>query len=624
MTVRGEYQREEMELIVSGVFQDIPPNSSLQFDFVLSFQALLKASPWAEKWGNFSFFTFVQTHPGVKLSNVTEKVKYVIRNNHEGGSNTELFLHPFEEMYLYNDFSNGKSATGRISYIYIFSIAAIFILLIACINFINLSTARSSVRAREVGIRKVSGASRLKLISQFLGESLIISLLAGGMGHIVIWKGLPLLNHLTNKNIDPPFDNLLFIVISLCVLIITGLATGVYPALVLSSLKPSWILKGPFNKKGGKNITREFLVVFQYVLSTVLIVGTLIVYQQIDYIKTKNLGLDKENILYFQIHQGIQEHKEGFKNELLGLVDIQNMSFTNSLPLTVVNSTSDPEWEGKPDTENTNFYILQTDEQFVNTMGAKILEGRDFEKDNPNGKKQYIINEIAAEVIGITNPIGKRLTFWDDREGEIVGLVKNFHHQPLHHSVEPLIILLNPPNTWYAFLRVSNTNLKETLKRVEAVYNKYEKNYAIEYNFLDQYHQQIYESEITTGKLANIFAFLAILISGLGLFGLTLHTIDRRTKEIGIRKVLGATIRNLIILLTKDFTRLVLIAFCAAIPISWVAVHHWLANFAYHVEVEWSMFLIAGVVAIVTAWLTVGFQTIKVALSNPVDSLRTD
>jgi len=624
MTIETGFGGTEQEVHVTGVFQNIPSHSSLQFDFIRPFQAFLTQAPWASQWGNYSFFTFVQLHSESKPQAVDEKVRNFIKDHYEHGYDTGLFLHAFDQMYLRNDFSRGRPATGRIVYVYMFSIVAIIVLLIACINFINLSTARAATRALEIGVKKISGASRFELVTQFLGESFFITFLAAGLALFIIAIGSQFFNQLIGKIITIPYSSPYFILIFLSVLLITGLAAGSYPSLFLSSLKPNWALKGTAERNGSKNRLREGLVIFQFVLSITLIINTLIIYNQINYIKDKDLGLDKEDILYFSTYQGINQHQDAFKNDLLQIAGIQSISFANHNPLTVGNSTSDPVWEGKTDMEETYFFVLQTDEDFIQTLGIKIKQGRDFVTYNPDGKKQYIINEMAAKVMSFKDPIGKSLTFWDDREGEIVGVVKNFHHQSLHVTIEPLIILLNPPNSGQAYVKVESSNIPKVLSSLDGVYKKYETDFPLEHHFLDKYNEQMYQSEFTTGKLANVFAFLAILISCLGLFGLALHTIDGRIKEIGIRKVLGATVRNLTILISSDFTKLVLIAYVIAIPIAWYLMHRWLQEFAYRIEIGWMTFIVAGVLAIFIAWLTVSYQTIKAALANPVDSLRNE
>lgn len=613
---------EKQDFVVSGVLKEIPSQSTLQFDYLILFDEYQRTRPWRKHWGNFNLSTFIQLRADASRETVEEKIANFLTTHKDDEENTELFLHSLNDLHLKSDFSRGREPTGRIQYVKLFSIVSGIILLIACINFMNLSTARSGKRAREVGIRKVSGAIRAHLIAQFLGESLIVAFVSAGLGLTIADLLLPAFNLLTSKNIIMPYNNGLFILSLFMISIITGLLAGSYPAIYLSSFNPVKALGKQI--KSGKSLggMRRFLVIFQFVLSIVLIIGTIILRTQIDYIKNKDLGLKKDNIIYFSTREPITSKMDVFKNKLLEHPEIKSVSFANQSPISVGNMTSDPEWDGKLEGDDINFHVIQSDHEFVSTFDIEILEGQDLPEKFEPEYNYLLVNEEAVRMMGMEDPIGQRLSFWDENPSEIVGVVKDFHHQSLFSPIEPVIIKLNPPSTWQVFIRIETENPEGIIASIEKIHNEFEQEYPFEYRFLDQQFERTYRSVSTAGNLAYIFAFLAIFVSCLGLFGLSSYMAEQRTKETGIRKVMGASVSNLVIMFSKDFLVLVILSIVIAVPVAWYLSDYWLSDFTYRIGLQTSPFLIGGVIAIIIAMVTVSFQTIKAATANPVDSLR--
>lgn len=607
---------------VTGVFQDVPKNSSLKFDFVLPFEVYYNENDWLKDWGNNGILTFVMLQEQASPVTVNAKIKDFIKKRNEK-SVVDLFIQSFPDAYLHSEFKEGKLVGGRIIFIKIFIIVACFILLIACINFMNLATARSAQRAREVGVRKVVGAGKSSLVRQFLGESVLLALLSTLLAIILVELLLPGFNQLTEKHLAIPFGNPVFILIILGIIFITGLLAGLYPAFFLSSFNSVKILKGTFKLGNKGNTLRQSLVVFQFVLSMILIGATIVVYQQIQYIKNKDLGVKRENLVYFPATPGIQDHFDAYKAALLNQPGIQSVTLSSQNPLSVGSSSEGLEWDGKtPDTQIL-FQVIQADYDFLATTGIELKEGRDFSRDYPTDTANILINEEAARRIGFENPVGQHVKMWE-REGQIIGVIKDFHSNDLHAAIEPLVIMLQPQNTWMVMARTEAGKAQEAIASLEAMHNQYDGEYTFEYHFLDQEFERMYRTDTLIGKLATYFAIIAILISCLGLFGLAAYTAERRTKEIGVRKVLGASVPNLVALISGNFTKLILIAFVIAAPLTWYLMEQFLQKYAYRIDLSPIVFALTGLLALVIAWLTVSYQSVKAALANPVDSLRNE
>jgi predicted permease len=612
---------------VSAVFDDLPANTEYKYDFLLTWTDLLGRYPNLKDWGNSGPRTRLQLRPGTDVARFEAKVQafFASRNkNPTSALKVEYFLQPQADAYLYSTFKNGIPYGGRIQYVRLFAVVAMFLLTIAIINFMNLATARSVKRAKEVGIRKSVGAMRGLLIRQFLGESLLMTAFALIMA-VLLTGGLllPAFNELTNKQIVMPLDQAWFWAVLLGLGLLTGLLAGSYPALYLSSLNPVQVLKSTLRFGTGARTFRQGLVVFQFGLSMLFIVGTVVVYRQLNYVQTKNLGYDRESLLYMTAEGELEPKYDTFKQELMRMPGIQSVTYMQQNLTEFNNNTNTVSWLGKDPSVAMEFAHQSAGYDLVKTLKLQ-LRGRDFSTNYSTDSTNYLINEAAAKRIGYADALGKPLTQWG-RQGTIIGVLKDFHFGSLHKPITPLIIRLSK----HAFgqtimIRTQPGQTKTALASLETVYKRINPKFPCTYQFADVEYEKLYKSETVVGTLATVFASLAIFIACLGLFGLAAFTAEQRTKEIGVRKVLGASVASVVALLSKDFLKLVLIAIVLATPLAWYVAKLWLQNFEYRVDISWWMFVLAGVVAVVIALLTVSFQSIKAALMNPVKSLRAE
>ena len=614
-------------VMVTGVLDEIPKSSSLTFDFLMSFEQWRKKNDWAKEWGNNGPRCYVMLAQNASIDKVNAKIKKYIKTKNKD-SNVELFLQNYGESYLYSDWENGKQTGGRIEYVKIFSIVAIIILVIACINFMNLATARSLRRAREIGVRKVVGAGKRQLIGQFIGESLFVSFIAICFSLLIVVLLLPSFNTLTEKHLSIDFADPSFLLILLGLTVVTGVISGSYPALFMSSLKPIIVLKGLLKFRPGATYFRKALVVFQFSLSIILILGMIVIYRQIDFIHNKNLGFAKEDLLYIPLEGELQKTYPTFKEQLLKQPGIKYVTSAQSNPLEVGSSTYGVRWPGKDTTKLILFSSNPVTYDYIKTMGIQMVAGRDFSNEYGLDTMNYLVNEAAAKKIGYKDPVGKELTMWGDK-GMIVGVMKDYHHNSLHVPIEPLILRLHKKSwggTYWGnvIVRTEKGKTKQAIASMEKLYKQFNPGFPFKYYFTDDEIANRYKAEYTVSKLSRYFAFLAIFISCLGLFGLVTFTAEQKTKEIGIRKVLGASVTGIVGMLSKDFLTLVLIAAVIAFPVAWWAMHRWLNDFAYRVNIGWWVFVVAGIVAMLIALLTISFQSIKAAIANPVKSLRTE
>jgi len=614
------------DLKVTAVFADLPVNVSERFEYMINWELFMERQPWVKDWDNSGPTTFVQLKKGADPALVDSKLQHFIKKYNKKYtelSRLELGLQRYDEKYLHSNFKDGYVSGGRIEYVRLFSIVAVFILLIACINFMNLSTARSLKRAKEIGVRKVIGAVRSALIRQFLSEAVLFTLFAVIISIALIGLLLPLFNALTGKQIITPFNDSGFWISIAALTLVTGFIAGSYPALLLSSFKPIAVLKSNLRLSPASGWFRKGLVVFQFVLSIVFIVGMIIISNQVNYIQTKNLGYHKNNLIYIPISGKLAENFDLFKNEMLNLPGIKEVTKMSNRPVQIENSTGGVEWEGKSPDTKPNFTQAAVGYDFVKTMEVKMLMGRDFSKDFADSAN-YIINETALKKIGYKDPIGKPLTFWE-KKGTIVGVVKDFHFNSLHVPIQPLIIRLSPRNSWGTILiRTEAGKTQIALAGLEKLHQKFNPDFPFSHQFADEEYSYLYKSEQVVQRLSRYFAFLAIFISCLGLLGLVLFTAEQRIREIGIRKVLGASVPSLFFLLSKDFLKLVILAFLIGAPLAWWAMNNWLQNYEYRVPVHWSVFAIACICSVAIALLTISFQAIKAAIANPVKSLRSE
>ncbi|SHN20678.1 ABC transporter permease [Mucilaginibacter sp. OK098] len=624
-TIRFENKKD---FTVSAVFENLPVNTFAKFEYVINWNAFLIENPGATEWGNNWPQTTVMFHAGANPVLFEKKITHFLDNydtgQKKGVFTTQLDIQRFDEKYLHGNFAGTKFDTGRIEYVQLFSIVAIFILLIACINFMNLTTARSVKRAREIGIRKVVGAVRSVLIKQFIGESLLVTSLAVIVALGLLILLLPLFNQVTQKQIGLPFDQVDFWLKLAGITLVTGLVSGSYPALFLSSFNPVKVLKGALKLDSGTTLFRKGLVVFQFVLSVIMIIGTVIVARQMNFIQSRNLGYDRENLVYMPVEGELKSQYTVFKSEALKMPGIKSITVSGSNPTIIGNGTVGVEWTGKDPNVSIRFAQNAVGYDFVNTLKLNLLAGRDFSKDFPTDTAGYIINETAAERIGYTNPIGQPLALWGQK-GKIIGVLKDFHINSMHEPIIPLVLWLGKNDNYGNLLiRTEPGKTKEALASLETLSKQINPSFPFTYSFSDEEYKNLYISEQIVGKLANAFAMLAIFISCLGLLGLAMFTAEQRVKEIGIRKILGASVRSLFTLLSSEFLVLVIIALLIASPIAWYAMNKWLQGFAYHTPVQWWVFVLSGGLIILIALATVSFQAIKAALINPIKSLRSE
>lgn len=610
-------------LQVAAIVKDVPAESSIRFDFILPFALTLQEDTWLMKPGSYSVFNYMVVKEGTDIPRLTAKMQQHYATLSPDKKN-EIWLQPFRDIYLHEKYENGKVAGGRIEYVRLFFITALIVLAIACINFMNLSTAQASKRAREVGVRKSMGASRLSLMLQFTGEAILMCAVAAVTAAVAVYLLMPAFNNFTGKHITftlPVTGK--YLLLLLVVIVVTGLLAGSYPAFVLSRFLPVKVLKGDLSSGGGASLFRKNLVVLQFVLSFIFITGSVVIYNQMQYIYHRNLGMDKENVMYVSLDEGFAANQDVIEQSLAQLPQVKSFTYNSFLPLSVDGSSADLSWEGKPDKLVVNTAPQQVGYDYVSTMGMSMKEGRDFSRDFASDSAAYIINETAARVMGMTNPVGKQISFWKGK-GTVIGVVKDYHFASMRENISPMVMMLEPKQNSYLMLRLAKGDVPAQVAAVEKIFSRLNPGYPMDYHFLDETFDSIYRSETMLRKLAQVFAVVAVLISCLGLFGLSVFTAEQRKKEIGIRKILGASVMNVTGLLSKQFLALVLTGILLATPISWYMMNNWLSGFAYHTDLSAWIFVIAGILAILIALATVSFQSVKAALANPVNSLKAE
>jgi putative ABC transport system permease protein len=606
------------ECIVTGIFKDVPVNSSEHFDFVLSFDALKDIMGMGTGGAiglSEPFNTFLTLKNGTHIDRFNEKLSGSVRNQSKDNNRT-FFLKRFSDNYLYSKYENGKQTGGRIELVRFFSLIALFILIISAINFMNLSTAKASKRVKEIGIKKAMGAARKTLIQQYLLESLLMSFLSLIVAIIIVFLLLPQFNEITQKSLHLQFTTELCLALS-CITLFTGLLSGSYPALYLSGFKPAMILKGKFNNSIAEQLIRKGLVVFQFSLSVIFIVLVLVLYKQIDYVQNKNLGFDKNNVIYFESDG---KAPEAYLNEIQKLPGIESAS-------SMIGNLIGDDFGGRANIDFNGKKIpcrsFGVNYGFIETLGIKIKEGRSFSKSFGLNNTQIILNEAAVEAMGLKNAIGTVIK-GQRYNTEIIGVAKNFHFQSLHEKIEPMKFRIDNNTASTILAKISRGKEKEALTGLESLYKKFNPGLTFNYKFLDQDYQALYVSEKQVSVLSRYFAGLSILISCLGLFGLSAFTAEMRLKEIGIRKVLGSSVFGIVRLLSGEFTKMILISICIALPISFFISKKWLDDFAYRINLEWWYFYGAALCTLTIAICTVSYQSVKAALINPAKSLRAE
>jgi ABC-type antimicrobial peptide transport system permease subunit len=623
-TIRYENQKD---LSVTAVFADLPNSASLKFEYMVNWQTFLELNDWTKDWANNGPRTYLMLKANADPIAVRPKIKKFLEGYNKSQTASfriELDMQPFREVYLHSNFKDGRIEGGRIVYVRLFSLVAIFILLIACINFMNLTTARSGKRAKEIGVRKVAGALRWGLMRQFLSEAIFITCLSVIISLVLVVLLLPSFSQLTGKQFSVPFSNSSFWLSILVLTLVTGLLAGSYPALFLSSFKPIRVLKGSLKSSQGNGLLRKGLVVFQFVLSIVLIIGTLIVSKQVDYVQQINLGYDRENLLYIPLDGDLAKKSELFRLQALNTPGITGVSSISEGPTDIDNGTDAVNWDGKAPNTSPQFTQVVIGYDFVKTMGLKMMQGRDFSRDFATDSAGYIVNEAALKIINYKDPIGKPLTLYG-KKGSIVGVLKDFHFMSLHDPIRPLIVRMEPGNTYgSALVRIEAGKTSQALAGLEKITKTLNPKFVFTYSFSEEEYQRLYKNEQIVSRLSNVFAALAIFISCMGLLGLAMFTAEQRAKEMSIRKVLGASAGSLFTLLSREFVVLVLVAVVIATPIAWFSMDKWLQDYAYRIPIEWWIFGLAGVAAVAIALVTVSFQAFKAAVINPISSLRSE
>ena len=613
--------------VVTGVIKDLPKNVSLRFDWLSSFKIFEGENTWLKEWGNNGVTTYAETEANADISNINKKLYGYVGTKSQGAT-AKMSIYPMSRWRLYDRYDdNGKEIQGSMRYVQLFSLIAWIILIIACINFMNLATARSEKRAKEVGVRKVLGVSRTNLITQFIGESLIMSFISTFLAIGLIYLLLPAFNMLVHKELTVSVFNPFHFGAMITISLICGLIAGSYPAFYLSSFNPIGVLKGLKQKSNsGVDFIRKGLVVLQFVISVTFIICTIIIYQQIQHIKDRSLGYNKEGLVYLNVTGNMKTNFGVIKNDLQQTGVVKNAALSNQMVLQISSNSGNFSWEGKDAGKEVLITVEAVTPGYISTMDMQIKEGHDFYPDMKANTGNVIINEALAKIVNNKNIIGSVISRGDGTKNTVVGVVKDFIYNDMYSTGAPLILFCDTSSwTNYMTLRLTDqANLSTTLAQIENVIKKDNPGYPVEYKFVDDTFSKIFTTETLIGKLAGIFALLAIAISCMGLFWLSAYTAEKRTKEIGIRKVLGSSILGLVGLLSKDFIKLVAISCLIAFPIAWWTMKNGLEEYAYRIDISWMVFVAAGILALTIAMITVSFQAIKAAISNPVKSIRTE
>jgi predicted permease len=612
--------QQDTTFYVSGVFKKVPYHSSYQFDFVLPWDYFKTVQNWVTSWNNIGPQNFVLLKKGTDIDAFNKKIAGIITANN-GDTTRKAFATKFSNVYLHNNIGSNTGNSGRMEYVRMFSLIALFILIIACINFMNLSTAMAFRRMKEVGIKKVVGAGRKQLIFQFLSESVLLTMFATVFAVLIALLLLPSFNQTTGKEISLHFDAQI-IAAFIGIVLFTGLLAGSYPALYLSKFKPLAILKGKLNTSFGEVVSRKGLVVFQFTLSSILIIAVIIIYQQTQFIQNMDPGYNKNNIVRIEAEGKIRGTEQEFVNELKNIPGVAEASYTFSNIVGHTYGDYGLSWQGKDPNESVFFEVFGGGYDFIKTMGMHILSGRGFSKDFGADTSGIILNEAAIKVMNLKDPVGKTVQLYD-HPVQVIGVVKDFYFESLHQTVKPSFILLQP-HGGKIVARINAAHQRETIASVQRLYERYNPGFPFTFNFLDEAYQKQYDSETRVATLSKYFAGLAIIISCLGLFGLAAFTAQKRRKEIGIRKVVGASVSSITTMLSKDFLKLVMLSLLIAFPVSWWLMNNWLQSFAYRISISVFVFLIAGTLVILITVMTISFQAIKAAIANPVKSLRTE
>ncbi|MBX2955100.1 MAG: ABC transporter permease [Cyclobacteriaceae bacterium] len=616
------------ELKVTGVMRDFPDQTTFSnYHYLIPFSFYESIQPWVrnsrERWDNNSFQLYVELEPGSTQEEVTASIKDIVKKNSADTlTQPQVFLHPVSDLRLYSKFENGKATGGMIEYVRLFGAIAIFVLLIACINFMNLATARSEKRAREVGIRKSIGSRKKELVAQFLGESLLITTFAFFVAVVLVELSLPMYNTLVNKNLLIDYTNPYLWTGAVALILVTGTLAGSYPAFYLSSFQPVKVLKGKIQTGKHVSLPRKILVTLQFGFSIFLIIGTIVIYQQIMHVKDREIGFDRENLMMVWTNTELSDSYETIKNELIASGAVKHVTKSNS-PVTSIFANNIVEWPGMEPGTRVVFSTIATEYDYVKTMGIKLLEGRDFSKEF-NDSTNVIINQAAVDVMGLTEPIGSKVNMWGG-EFTIVGVTENVIMNSPYEPVAPMVVVFDPEWTSTITLRLEKTSdLSGAINKVEDVFKRLNPTYPFAYRFADAEFDKKFSSINLVGNLAKVFAALALIITALGLFGLAAFTAEQRSKEVSIRKVLGASVTGLVLMISKDFARLVIFSFVLFAPLAGWFLTGFLEEYPYRITIPWWIYPLAGFSALLVALLIVSTQALRAAVNNPVNSLRNE
>jgi len=616
----------EQAFTVTGVFKDLPKNSTYQFQWLSPMANIDHKQSWMTIWGANWCRTLVELEPNANLANINKQLSHYIASKTKATNTTQCFLFAMNDWNLHNNFTDGKMDGGRIQYVKTFSFIAWIILLIACINFMNLSTARSEQRAKEVGVRKVMGAGKGKLIGQFIGESIIMSFISVLIAVGLIYLAMPSFNDLVQKELSVNIFDPLHLMYLVGISLITGLLAGSYPAFYLSSFNPITVLKNiRIKSSSSSGFIRQSLVVIQFSVSIILIIGTIIIYQQIQHVKNRSVGYNKNNLVYIELQGKQSERFTPVYNDLMRSGIVENAALSDNKVLEIGSNNDNYSWDGKDASKNPLISWQNVSPQFLSTMGFKLAAGHDFNNDSKIDSNNVIINESFAKQMGKEGRVGGILREGGTRPLQVIGILKDYLYNDMYGTAAPLVLYNHPAGTSILSIRFKpGVDIQDAITKAGGVVKADYPGYPFEYKFIDSDFEQLFKTETLTGTLAGVFASLAIFISSLGLFGLAAYTAERRIKEIGIRKVLGASVSGLTGLLSKDFLKLVGLSCLIAFPIAWYLVNNWLQGYQYRVNINFGVFLLAGITAIIIALATVSFQAIKAALMNPVKSLRSE
>jgi putative ABC transport system permease protein len=617
----------KQDYVVSGVVKDLPPNSSLQFEWLMPFKIYFDENSYLKQWGANSLSTYVELKPGINPATVNKQL-YSYIQKHEAKAISHLFLFSMKDWRLYDEFKDGReTGGGRIEYVHLFTVIAWIILFIACINFMNLATARSEKRAREVGVRKVLGAGKKSLIAQFIGEAIFMSIIAAVLAVLIVMIALPSFNTLVEKQLEIGFTNPYHLLTLLVLTLVCGLMAGSYPSLYLSSFNPVSVLKGLKLKDSSAAIIRKGLVVLQFTASIVLIISTVIVFQQIQHVKNRQLGINKDNVVGMDVQGNMGENFNPIKQDLLNTGYVENVALADHGIIYGGNNGDGMTWQGKAPGSKILISNRSVTPEFMKTLGLKIEEGRNLTVADTFRSAHTVITRSLEKLMGNGSAIGKVLRYEGDTSTyTVVGVVNDYVYGNMYGKPDPVMFFSLPPR--YAqvmYVRLNKqSDIEKAISAIQTVMKKDNPAYPFGYVFLDDQFNQMFQGEMLVSKLSRVFASLAIIISCLGLFGLAAYTAERRTKEIGIRKVLGASVSSVTALLSKDFLMLVIISCAIAFPVAYWRMYLWLKTYQYHIDIQWWVFAAAGITAIIIALATIGFQAVKAALANPVKSLRSE